>query len=275
MRRALFTATCTVIIGILIGICSISTSSAADDITIAGSTTFAPLIPPLTKSFTSQHPSAKINFVSNSADEAMNALLDGKASIACIARYIRPQESDRAAAKNTSINCGTVGIDGVVPIIHPSNNVKPIGVGQLSEIYEGHAKNWNTFTGGADSKINVITREQGSAMDGFWKEKVVDKGQITQDAVVIRSNPEIVEKVAGDPSAIGYTSISLASDPRIKLLSLNGVQTTTTPAENHLLARKLLMCTSGKLSPSLQEFMDFMGSPEAKQIVKSVGFVPQ
>lgn len=274
MRKGLSTGVHIVLIAMGLCICSTwALEVAADEIKITGSTTFAPLVKAVSEAFMKTHPSTKIAFTESNATESIAALIAGKTTIGCTARYVQPAESEQAKAKGSNLTCSAVALDSIIPIVHPSNNVKSMGLVQVNSIYKGQVKNWKEFFQGADSPIKVVTRETGSAMYEFWKDKVMKGDSTTPDAITLRSNQEIVGMVSEDPSAIGFTSYS-SLNPQIKPLPLNGIDTSALPTENSPLSRKLFMCTDGIPTGQLKEWFDFMNGQAGKDILRKAGYVP-
>lgn len=271
------TATITIrkiIVLIALCICGIyQPEAAADEMKITGSTTFAPLVKAVADSFMTKNPDIKIVFTQTNADASINAIINQEVAIAFSARPINGMESEKAVNTHVVLNCNCIAIDAIIPIIHPSNNVRSLGLLQLNDIYTGRINSWNELTVGLDRKIKVITRESGSAMYEFWKDKVMSGEAVTPEAMTIQSSQEIVKVVAEDASAIGYTNFSNLSS-RVKPLPLSGIDTISIPTEFHPLSRKLLMCTNGGLLAPVQKFVDFMTGSEGKGIMQKAGYVP-
>ncbi len=267
MMRVLIVAA---IIGIF-GICQSEIS--AEELKITGSTTFAPLVAALSESFMAKNPTVKITFSQSNAAESINSVMVGDADVGCSARYVSSKESDMAVAKGISLACHTVALDCVFPIVHPSNNIKSLGLLQINSIFKGSVKNWNDFDGGANANIKLVTRESGSAMYEFWQDKIMHNDVISPGSITLRSNQDVVNMVSSDPSAIGYTSFNYL-DEKVKIVPLNGLETFSTPSANHPLSRKLIMCTKGGHTNIVDRFIDFVNGPEGKSLVQKAKYIP-
>jgi phosphate transport system substrate-binding protein len=253
--------------------CLFPSIASAEEIKITGSTTFAPLVAALSESFMTNNPSIKINFTQSNAADSINSVIDGQVDIGCSARYLRISESGKAEAKGMKLTCHSVALDCIFPIVHPSNNIKSLGLGQIESIFKGKILNWKELDNGINSTINVINRETGSAMYEFWQEKVMHDASIASGSKMLQSNQDIINMVSSDQSAIGYTSFNYLSE-KVKVVPITGLEAIKVPTETHPLSRKLLMCTNGNPSKTVQQFVDFIAGPDGKSVMQKAGYLP-
>ncbi len=119
----------------------------------------------------------------------------------------------------------------------------------------------------------IVKLEDGSATDEFWNYKVMSSETILPGAIVQRSNSDVIKAVADDPSAIGYTNYGRVGS-QLRILPITGIDMSGQPNEFHPFSRKLLICTLGKSSGAVQQFIDFITGSEGKVVIQRVGFVP-
>jgi len=165
-------------------------------------------------------------------------------------------------------------IDGVAIIINPENNIRELSQVQLMDIYSGKITNWREL-GGQDKRINLYTRDASSGTRAvFWK-KALQKGDISQEAHFAVSNGAMKSAVSQDPYAIGYVSVGHI-DATVSPVAFNGVVPSLENVKNgeYKIARGLYSNTKGEPDRLIKKFIEYLFSPEGKQITRKKGFIP-
>jgi phosphate transport system substrate-binding protein len=168
--------------------------------------------------------------------------------------------------------------DGIVVVVNNANSISDLTVNQTKDIFGGNVTEWTKITGASGSKINVITREDGSGTrDGF--QSIVMGGKngtpILKTAVVQSSTEAILQSVKGDANAIGYISLaSLKGD--VKAVKINGVAPSeqTVSDGTYKITRPFIFLTKGEPTGQVKAFIDWVMGPEGQKIVKETGAVP-
>ncbi len=230
-------------------------------ITIAGSTSVQPVSEELAKAFMAKHPKVTVSVQAGGSGQGIKAAIDG---IADIGASSRPLKDDEAAQVHQTQICS----DGIAVIVHPSNEVSGLTLEQVKRIYAGEITNWKEV-GGRDKAIAVVTREEGSGTRGAFEEMVMGKeARISVRAIVQPSSGGVKAAVAGNPNAIGYTSIGYL-DTTVKTVEVDGVAPTAENIRNgtYKISRPFLYLTRGEPSGLVKEYIDFCLGPEGQEIV--------
>jgi phosphate transport system substrate-binding protein len=171
------------------------------------------------------------------------------------------------------ITAHKIALDGVIPIVHPSNKVTDIKLEQLKDIYNGNIKTWKEF-GGSDRPISVVSRDTSSGTYEIWQEKVLGKDKLRPDSLQVASNGQMVQTVAQNPYAIGYIGIGYI-DKSIKVIKINGINPTEKGVRDFTwpVARYLFIYSNGKPTGAAAKFIDFVLSKDGQNIVKEVKYV--
>ena len=141
-----------------------------------------------------------------------------------------------------------------------------------------------SFASGAsetNSKINVISREEGSGTRGAFveltgvEEKIdgVKVDQTTLDAEIASSTSVVITTVEGDKNAIGYISLGSLSD-KVKAIEVDGVYPTTESVKSgeYKISRPFVMAYK-TLSETAEDFLKFVMSSNAQDIVAKKGYI--
>lgn len=144
-----------------------------------------------------------------------------------------------------------------------------------------------SFTGcGADnSKINVMTREEGSGTRGafielFGIESKNESGEkidnTTLTAETTNSTSVMITSVASDPTAIGYVSIS-SLNGSVRALQIDGADATVENIKNktYKISRPFIVAVKDDISQTALDFLNFIMSDEGQKTVKNSGYISQ
>lgn len=179
-----------------------------------------------------------------------------------------------------SIETNRVASDGIVVITNESNPITSLSNAQMSDIYSGRINNWSQL-GGDDLSILPIVRDENSGTMRFFK-SYFDLDSISDQALVAKDNDEISEKVAGDPSAIGFMGYGYFTDLvtpcGLEFINQVGDTLFIPPNRAHLesgeypLKRGLYVYHRDKTLAN-SAFMDYLNSAAAKKIISNFGLI--
>ena len=221
-----------------------------------------------------KYPGARISVAGTGSGDGIKALIDGQTDIAMASREMKSKEIKMAEGKGVKAVRHVVGLDCIVPVVHPSNKVKNLTKAQLMDIYMGKVKTWKAV-GGDDKPIVVISRDSSSGTFGVWKKRVLGGGRVRPDAQLQASNGAVAQAVAGNKYAIGYVGIGYLN-AKLKGLTVDGVMASAKTAldKTYPIARALNMYTKGEPKGQVKAYLDFLKSEAGQALVKKEGFVP-
>jgi phosphate transport system substrate-binding protein len=247
--------------------------SCGEDLRIDGSTTVLPIAQRAAEVFMKKYPDIKVFVTGSGSGTGIKALVDGTTNIATSSREAKENEIANGKAKGITLMAHKIALDGIVPVVHPSNKISDITVEQLRDIYSGKIKRWKEL-GGPDRPISTVSRDTSSGTYEVWEEKVLKKDPVRADALLVASNGQAVQTVAQNRVGIGYIGIGYI-EKSIKTLKVNGKTATEASVRDFSwpIARPLFMYTNGKPTGAAAKFIDFMLSPEGQKVVKEVKYV--
>jgi phosphate transport system substrate-binding protein len=245
------------------GGCSRSTGRS---ITLAGSTAFQPFAEKLAERYMATRPGARVNVQGGGSAVGIQSALSGAAEIGMADLLQLP---DEAKALTATI----VARDGIAIVVHPQNPVVALSAEQARAVFSGKTANWKIL-GGPDATIRVISREEGSGTRRSFDKLVLAGAALAGGSLFQNSNGTVREAVASDAAAVGYVSVGLVNN-RVKALKYDGVDPTNADVANgtYPLARPIFFLTRGALAPHVQEFVDYVLSPEAQGILEKEGLI--
>ncbi len=233
-----------------------------------------------------EHPDVRISVSGGGSGTGIAALINGTVDIANASRHIKAEELEAARANGIEPMEFIVARDAIALIVHPDNPVSALTLQQVSDIYSGKINNW-AEVGGEDHPIVRLSRETNSGTHVYFLETVLrlgkknDRTLFAMDTLLLPSSEGIVYEIRQNPNAIGYDGLGYVP-PDLKTLAiaraegepyiLPSIETVNSGA--YPIARELYMYTPGQPPPAVQDYLNWILSPEAQAIVAELGFVP-
>jgi phosphate transport system substrate-binding protein len=231
----------------------------------AGSTSVQPFAEILAEDFMKTHPGINIDVQGGGSAAGILAAQSATADIGMSSRDLVGNE--------LSLWHVEIAKDGLALIVNPKNTIGALSLDQARDIYAGTITNWKEL-GGANHKIHVVSREDGSGTRSSFESMVMRKTQIEREAIVQDSNGAVKQVISGDSYAIGYISLGLV-DQSVKPITLDGIQPTRTDVVNgtYLLTRPFLFVSKNEPVGEVKQFVDFVLSDEGRKILDNEGLV--
>ncbi|MGO9097375.1 MAG: substrate-binding domain-containing protein [Bryobacteraceae bacterium] len=221
-----------------------------------------------------------IEIQAHGSGTAFPDLAAGKCDIGMASRRIKPEEAAMLAKLGdmSSPACEhVVGLDGLAIIVNKSNAVAALSTSQIAKIFTGEITDWRDV-GGSGGAIQVLARDDKSGTFDTFKALVLAKRQLVATAARLEDSRELSDRVASDPSAIGF--IGLPYIRSTKAIAVSEAGTTplvpnrlTVATEDYLLSRRLFFYTAAAPNPLVRRFVEFALASDGQDIVARIGFV--
>lgn len=276
---------------ILIASCSSSgetttSNSPANYIENKGSDTIVNLALAWAEEYQTDHPEVRISVTGGGSGTGIAALVNGTVDIANASRKIKDEEIAEAQANGVEPLEHIIARDAIAVVVNPQNPVSQLTLQQISDIYSGKYTNW-TEVGGEDRPIVRLSRETNSGTHVYFLETVLrlgskeDKTLFSTNTLLLPSSEGIISEVRDNPNAIGYDGLGYVPDD-LKMIAiakeeggeyvLPSIETVNN--KTYAIARDLYMYTDGDPTGAIKEYLNWILSAEAQQIVAELGFVP-
>ena len=253
----------------------ITNYASAKNLVVKGSTTVLPIAQKMAEAYMKQNPDVKISISGGGSGNGIKALIDGSTDIANSSRFIKGKEVKLAVERDTYPVPFAVAYDCIVPVVHPTNKLTNITLGQLKDIYMGKIKNWKEI-GGPDRPVVVVSRDTSSGTYEVWAKKVMKKERVFPGALLQASNGAVAQAVAKNKNAVGYIGIGYLNQD-VMPLSVNSIKGSIESTLNgtYPISRPLYMFTPGWPKGETLNFINFILHPEKGQkYVGDAGYVP-
>ncbi len=274
MRKILFFTFLAYILFVISG-CSLRTSRSGI-IIIEGSETMKPLVTELAAEFMRLNPGISIYVEGGSSSEGIKELIEGKAHICMASRPLEAKEVRALAEKTGMLGISTIiAKDEVFFYVNINNKTGNLSFSQLKDILTGRIKNWKEI-GGEDRQITLYLRPANSGTMAYVRKFVLDNLNYGVNSIVKSTNDDIIEAVASDPGAIGFTGIQYQKEKQINLLSIDKIYPSgyKNGSEAYPVTRYLHLYTISEPTGIYKDLITWIISPEGQKIVKRQGYIP-
>jgi len=241
----------------------------AERVSTDGSTSMEKVIGTLGEAFEADHSGTRFTYNPTGSGAGIAAALEGRCDIGLSSRALK--EEEKAGGLTETV----LAYDGIAVIVHPDNPVADLSLADLAAIYTGEITDWKDV-GGGEGEIVVIGREAGSGTrDGF--ESVTHTEGSCRYRQELTSSGDVITTVAGNPNAIGYTSLAAVKD-NVKAVTVDGAAPSeeTVRSGSYPVRRPFMLVTKseGGLSDAAQSFFEFATSAQAGELIAAAGAVP-
>ncbi len=231
-------------------------------------------------------PEVRLSVTGGGSGTGIAALINGTVDIANASRRIKPEEIESAQANGSDPVEFVIARDAIAVIVNPHNPVEKLTLEQISDIYSGKINNWREV-GGEDRPIVRLSRETNSGTHVYFLEEVLRLGEkenatlFATNTLLLPSSEGIGAEIRQNPNAIGYDGLGyVTEDMKVIAVAPMGGSSYIIPSAasvnsgEYPIARDLYMYTNGEPAGAIQEYLDWILSPEAQAIVAELGFVP-
>lgn len=271
-----------------------SVSGVSGNLNSIGSDTLNNLMTLWAEGFKKTYPNVNIQIEGKGSSTAPPALIEGTAQLGPMSREMKAEEIDafekKFGYKPTAVK---LAIDALAIFAHKDNPLKGMSMEQVDSIFSSTRKkggddisDWGQL--GLDAwkgrAISLFGRNSASGTYGFFQEHALSKGDFKSSVKEQPGSSAVVQGIAGDQYALGYSGIGYkTSGVRALPISVDGGEAFEASYTNSLsgdypMARFLLVYVNKKPGASLDtltlEFIKYVLSKEGQMIVEKDGYYP-
>lgn len=168
--------------------------------------------------------------------------------------------------------------DGLVIATHPSVTIEGLTSEQVREIYRGEHQNWSEL-GGPDLGIVILDRNEDESAKIIIRQFVLGPDlEVTDHAVSLFYEPDMIDGLVNTEGAIGYFSLGygVSEEVPVNFLQLDGVEPSPENVESgaYAMVRPLGMVVARPISAPIADFIEWVRSDEAVELTYQRGFAP-
>jgi len=270
-------------------------SGVSGNLNSIGSDTLNNLMTLWAEGFKKAYPNVNIQVEGKGSSTAPPALIEGTAQLGPMSRPMKSSEIDefekKFGYKPTEV---PVAVDALAVFVNKDNPIKGLTMAQVDGIFSSSRKSGSediTTWGQVGLKgdwaaktISIFGRNSASGTYGFFKDEALQKGDFKPTVKEQPGSSAVVQGIATDLGAIGYSGIGYkTSDVHTLALGEKSDELVEPSYENcvngeYPLARFLYVYLNKKpgtaLDPLTSEFLKFVLSKEGQEVVVKDGYFP-
>ena len=228
-----------------------------------------------------------VTFTRDAQPDGLNKLIEGSIGLSVSTSAVPIGVADNVL-NSTGVNLldptneRVIALDALVPIVHPSNNVKSISLEELAQIAGGRITNWSQL-GGDNAAINMILPPEDSAVDVALTELVLDPNRVRLRRTATRAadTNSILAAVQSDPNAISISTVQdSAAVAALPIRQTCGPLAHATDfaikAEEYPLTKRVYAYTAQTQVATVDAgFLEYLTSNGAQQLIEAEGYINQ
>lgn len=226
-----------------------------------------PVITVLTTRFTELHPGVLWDIENVGSDAAIASVKSAEADLGGVSR-------EMTDAEKQSVSRLQIGLSGTAVAVSASHSVSNLTKEQVRAIFSGEIKDWSQV-GGTPGEIKVFVREPTAATRQIFDDFIFGgKPNYRPDYTPVDSADSTTKALYSFKDAVSMLTITdkTLTDPKIKLLSIDGVAPTMAnlASGSYAMRRPLYMVYNAspeKVKPAIAALVDFTKSPEGQKLL--------
>jgi len=260
---------------VMMGISPVS----AETITIAGSTTVKKYMGLVAEAYMTQHPETSFDINGGGSTSGFGKVIDGRVNIGMMSRDLTDAESKAMSGFQHVVT----GYDAVSPVVsdelHHQSGITSLSVDQFANIYRGKITNWKEV-GGPDRSILLVDKEIHRGTRYVFASYILGDplASVSPEAVVLEDNNDVRNIIIASDQAVAYISASYVEEHVLPLGVESHGQILRPDPKNirdgsYPLSRKLYLIVPNSAADGVQNFVQFILSPEGQSIVEKAGYL--
>ena len=246
-----------------------NTTTPSKTVTISGSTSVGPLIEKEAEKFKQENTGTNVEINQIGSSSGIKDVINGTVEIGMSSRDLKEEEISEGLVEVE------VAFDGMAVITSKNNKIDSLKLSDVKDIYTGKITNWKEV-GGEDSKIVVVSREDGSGTRDAFQEIVgYTSEELYKESIIGDGSGNIKTTVAGNNHAIGFISFEYVDDSvnAVKIDDIAPIAENVKNGEYKLSRPFLLVYKEENLKENGNKLIDFILSKEGQKIVEESGLI--
>lgn len=244
---------------LLTGCGTVSVTPQPVHLTLAASSSAAPLASDLATTIEAVYPTVTLSLlVEPNEAAAVQAVTTGRADVALLAGAVEPPAGWVLVP---------VAVDALAVVVHPSRALDDLSPSRVNDVFSGQVRTWADL-GAGDGSIQIFTREQGAPSRVLFSATLLQR-PLTPTALVLPDDQTLLAQVARDPAAIAVLPAALIRG-QVRIVSLDGLgpEWLLRGWPGYPLILPIGLLTSAEPTAEVRLLQDFIQSTAGQQAIR-------
>lgn len=250
-----------------------SSPTSKDRLRVSGSGTCLPLLRILSAEYAAKNDNVEFVYLPGlHSGGGIRGAAGGELELGAVSRELTEEESA------LGLHFVKLSDDGLVIATHPSVGIENITSDQVRGIYRGDYANWSEL-GGPDMPIVILDRNEDESAKIILREYVLGADlEVTDRAINLYYEPDMVDALRKTRGAVGYFSLGLglSEDIPVNYLSLDGIEPSVQTIRDgeYKMVRPLGVVAKTPLREDVRALLEWAVTDEAVELMSERGFAP-
>ncbi len=231
-------------------------------------------------------------------DEALKLFLNDSVKVVVCSRELNEQEKEYFKKRKTPVRATKIAYDAIAMIVNNSNADSTLTLEQLGDIMNGKITTWNqVHPSFSKEKIQVVFDHSASSTLNYMTKRFNMQGELPASFFAVKNNPEVINYVEANKSALGIIGVSWISDRKdsatinflnkVKVLALSPPDSATDadqpfyqPYQGYIaqryypLVREVYILSREARTGLGTGFVSFVAGNKGQMVVRLTGLLP-
>lgn len=150
--------------------------------------------------------------------EVIRAFLDDTCRMIVLGRDLNKQEKDFFISQKLSPVSTKIAVDALAFITNKNNPIENLTYNELKDVFTGKITSWKLLDSSVkekssqDTSITIVFDNDKSCNVRMVKEKFLNGSELPKNCFAVKTNPEVIDFVSKNKSAIGIIGVNWISD---------------------------------------------------------------
>jgi len=170
------------------------------------------------EAFEGFYKNSDITTVYKPEEEVISAFLNDTCRMIILGRNLNQKEKDFFAAKKLAPVSTKIAVDALAFITSKDNPVENLTFNELKDVFSGKITRWKLLDSSIkekspqDTSIIIVFDNEKSCNVRLVKEKLLQGNEFPKNCFALKTNPEVIDFVTKNKSAIGIIGVNWISD---------------------------------------------------------------
>ncbi len=221
-----------------------------------------------------------ISVLETSSAGGFNALLRGNADMVVSNRKLTPAEAEQLQTVGDltlPAHEHVIAVQGIALIVHPTNKISALTVGQVQSILSGRLTNWAEI-GGTPGPIKLQVMAVPEDGGDTPQDAIISSDTLSPAVIRSPSEQAVAARVVSDRDSLGIVTVGSTGAAKVLAIADGGAPPTlpteaTLAAESYPFSQRIYLYGVNGGNGFIRRFADYVSSANGQAAVEAAGYI--